>query len=455
MDEKEQGTPIDLADGADVAAFARGKRSDADYQELLEMAVYAGEIMMASGAETHRVEDTVARILATAHAARAETFVISTGMTISLTVDEDTAITMTRRVKSSANNLGRIYEVNRVSRSYCGGEITVREAMRRLQEIEKRCLYGSGLRILGMMLTSAAFSVTFGGTLPDALGALLCGLVLGVVIVFSEKHISRPFVVTALAALLMTVSATGICQLANNYLQLSLQAQYLIVGAMMPIVPGVAITNAIRDMLAGDYVSACSRVLDAFLTAAAVAVGVGCGIAVSEALELELTTLDFVFVGGKTVGLHLLWNGIAAFLACFAFGFLLDVPRHLVLPSAGAATFCWVIYLLVGNLGFSAVWAALVASALLYLLSYGLARLLRAPVSVFLIVGILPLVPGVHIYRTVYSMITGEGSTSEALVFTLMMAGAIALGVFIADLINELATRAAASIRARLQRKKG
>ena len=88
--------------------------------------------------------------------------------------------------------------------------------------------------------------------------------------------------------------------------------------------------------------------------------------------------------------------------------------------------------------GFSSAWSALLASAAVYLMAYVQARIHKAPVSVFLIIGILPLVPGFKIYRTIYFMITGEGSSAEALADTLLMAGAIALGIFVADLINDM-----------------
>jgi uncharacterized membrane protein YjjB (DUF3815 family) len=201
---------------------------------------------------------------------------------------------------------------------------------------------------------------------------------------------------------------------------------------------GVAITNAIRDMLYGDYVSACARVMDAFLTAAAVALGIGLGLAVSRELGFVLTTPEFVFGNSDSVGLQLLIEAVVAFFSAFGFCYLLEVPRRLIIPSSVAAILCWVLYLVGCMFGFSTSWAALLASAAVYLLAYVQARIHKAPVAVFLIVGILPLVPGFKIYRTIYFMITNEGSTAEALADTLLMAGAIALGIFVADLINDV-----------------
>ena len=53
----------------------------------------------------------------------------------------------------------------------------------------------------------------------------------------------------------------------------------VIISSIMPLVPGVAITNAVRDTLQGDYLSGMARILEVFLKAAAIALGVGVGIA--------------------------------------------------------------------------------------------------------------------------------------------------------------------------------
>ena len=274
--------------------------------------------------------------------------------------------------------------------------------------------------------------------MADAAAAVICGFVLMLMLPMLKARLNRAFVTTALASLAMALAATTLDFLCNNYWGIAIRSQYIIAGAMMPVVPGVAITNAIRDMLQGDYISACARIMDAFLTAAAVAVGVGLGLAVSRELGFTLTGLDFSFSSSESVGLQLLWEGIVGFLSAFGFCYLLETPKRLIVPASAGAVVCWLLYLLGGLSGFGSAWSALMASAAVYLLSYVFARWLKAPVSVFLIVSILPLVPGFNIYRTIYCMITGEGSTAEALAATLLMAGSIALGIFVADLLNDL-----------------
>jgi len=408
------------------------------YHALVDFAVLAGETMMSSGAETHRTEDTMLRILATTGLPRADAFVLSTGLTLTLSYDPSHTITVTRRAGAVSTNLGRVYEANRISRDFCAGKLTLEEATEQMKRVRHLHFYNNALQMLGGAITSGAFSYMFGGTVADALAAMICGFVLMLTMPMLKARLNRAFVTTALASLMMALSATTLDFLCNNYLGIALRSQYIIVGAMMPVVPGVAITNAIRDMLQGDYVSACARIMDAFLTAASVAVGVGMGLAISRDLGFSLTGLDFVFTPSDSVGLQLLWEAIAAFLSAYGFCYILEAPKRLFLPSSLVAVVCWILYLVGGLLGFASAWSALLASAAVYLFSYVLARRLKAPVSVFLIIAILPLVPGFNIYRTIYCMITGEGSTAEALAATLLMAGAIALGIFVADLINDL-----------------
>ena len=66
--------------------------------------------------------------------------------------------------------------------------------------------------------------------------------------------------------------------------KINLDMDIVIVSAIMPIVPGVAITNAIRDTLQGDYLSGCARILEAFLKAASIALGVGLGMSLFDML---------------------------------------------------------------------------------------------------------------------------------------------------------------------------
>ncbi|MBR5187771.1 MAG: threonine/serine exporter family protein, partial [Clostridia bacterium] len=129
------------------------------YRKLLNMAVTAGSIMISSGAETHRVEDTVHRILATTNFERADAFVFTTGMVVTLSDPSGETLSISHRVTDCSQNFGKIAEVNSVSRDFCNGRITLDEAIQKLDWIKKKKRYNSFLLHLGYVLASCGFAV--------------------------------------------------------------------------------------------------------------------------------------------------------------------------------------------------------------------------------------------------------------------------------------------------------
>lgn len=398
------------------------------YRELVDMAILAGQLMMSAGAETHRVEDTISRILHTTGFSQADAFVLPTGITVTLSDDKNETLSVTRRIVPGSNNLSRIYLVNNVSRDFCGGKISLKEAKSRLESIKNKHIYGTALKIIGVMLATSMFSLLYGGSLADAVVALFAGLVMSFENYYLRRFIGMDFLCDVLCSATITVVSL-LCIYGSMKMGIELHPQYIIVGGIMPLVPGVAITNAVRDVLQGDFISACARMVEAFMIAAAVAVGVGAGIFFGQRVGFAPETIGFItnitrdgFVG-YAVGF------IAAAFSIVGFSFILEVPKKFIVASAFTASIGWMANLFGFYNGIGDVWGAFLGALLAELLSYIFARLLKAPETIFLICGIIPLVPGAGIYRAVYYLISGDPLASSALNSTLMVAGAIALGL--------------------------
>ena len=120
-----------------------------------------------------------------------------------------------------------------------------------------------------------------------------------------------------------------------------------------------------------------------------------------------------------------------SFIACFAFCFILNVRGRLLAAAPIGAVLCWLTYLAAGRfLGdFSCYFIATVVVSI-----YGevMARVCRAPVTVFLLVGLLPLVPGGGIYYTMeYALQRDTTAFLNQLLTTFGIAGCLALGVLV------------------------
>jgi len=126
---------------------------------------------------------------------------------------------------------------------------------------------------------------------------------------------------------------------------------------------------------------------------------------------------------------------IGAIVGVIAIAIVFQVPQKHLLHAGLVGGFAWAAYLLALHFGASSILAMFTASIALALISHIMARVVRVPVTLFLIPGIMPLVPGAGMYRIAYSLIYDQSAFSRNLTTTLMTAGAIALGVFIVDAI--------------------
>ena len=409
------------------------------YKKLLNMAVLAGSIMISSGAETHRVEDTLHRILATTNFEHADAFVFTTGMVVTLSDPSVETLSISHRVTDTSRNFGRIAEVNSVSRDFCNGLITLDEASEKLRIIKTKKRYSSFIHHLGYILAASGFAIMFGGDIRDAIATIFCGIVLAIVNIELGPKIARGFVTTIIAAAAITITATAVSYFSARVLHIPIQTHYMIIGAMMPLVPGLAMTTAFRDILQGDYLSAGSRILEALMVAVCVAIGIGTGMSFSDMIGLsETLTLSF-YLSVANVPEFLL-AALSAGIAILGMCIFFDTPKKCFFACGLNAFLAWGVYLIADYAGLNGLWASFLSTLAADLFAYYSARILKAPVLIFLVAGILPMVPGISIYQGVYSFIFG-GNAAEILASAFMSTGVIALAVFLMDTVLDMEKR--------------
>lgn len=237
---------------------------------LLKFAMQAGEIMLRSGAETSRVEDTIGRILSVYNLDVVEAFVTPTG--IFATIDDE-AIEMTtlvKRIRYRSTRLDKVALVNDLSRKFVAGNIALPDAMIQLNKIDQTPPYPPYISISATGLVSAFFTVVFGGNLRDCVVSLIIGTFLGFMQHYFIKAKSSRFLIDLIGGCLI-----GTLALLFTKLIPMTNLDPVIIGSIMPLVPGVAITNAIRDTIEGDLLSGVSRGVEAFFVAVSIATGVG------------------------------------------------------------------------------------------------------------------------------------------------------------------------------------
>ncbi|MED4599419.1 threonine/serine exporter family protein [Paenibacillus validus] len=236
--------------------------------EIAQVCLLAGKIMLENGGETYRVEDTMTRVADAFGVRHAHSFVTPTGIIFSIDGPEQT--TRLIRISERSTDLRKVTVVNAISRKISQGELSVTEAYRLLEEIDgANPGYPLWFKIAAAAVASACFLIMFGGAWGDFIPTFLCGGAGFSFLVYFHRWVPIKFFAEFLASLI--IGSTAYLFLRTGF---GHDLDNMIIGSVMPLVPGLLITNAVRDLMAGHFVSGVSKGAEAFLTAFAIGAGI-------------------------------------------------------------------------------------------------------------------------------------------------------------------------------------
>ncbi|KRG12295.1 threonine/serine exporter family protein [Lederbergia galactosidilytica] len=236
-------------------------------KRLVEACLLAGKILMQCGAETYRVEDTMMRMAAACGFYESQSYVTPTGIIFSL---EDSDSSQFVRISQRGTDLEKIARVNHISRKMAEGELGYREAFQSLKKLERENLsFPIWVQILAATISTGSFLIMFKGVWSDYVPAMLIGGAGFSALLIIHNQTKVKFFAEFMAAFVVALLSLIFIRTG-----LGKQLDVIIIASVMPLVPGLLITNAIRDLMAGHFVSGLSKGAEAFLTAFAIGAGV-------------------------------------------------------------------------------------------------------------------------------------------------------------------------------------
>lgn len=244
--------------------------SKAQAKRLLLLATLSGQIMLKSGAETYRVEDTITRICKSKKNIKyADAFVIPTGIFISLEYEDD-LMSYIKRIKSISIDLNKIDMVNEFSRRFVSENLNIDQSLDELKKINNYEGYKNISNNMFGALACGLFALLFKGNIGDAFGSFLSSFIALSVLSKFLKYKLTFFLNNIVGSMIMSI-------LSILFLKIGLgkNLDIMIIGAIMCLVPGVSITNSVRDTMSGDYLSGLSIGMEAVFSALSIALGVG------------------------------------------------------------------------------------------------------------------------------------------------------------------------------------
>lgn len=236
-------------------------------EDPAHLCLLAGKIMLQSGAETYRVEDTMAHMANAMGIANCQTYVTPTGIVFQL---QKNGVAKLIRIAERTTDLQKVAAVNDVSRKLSNGVVSSLTAHNMLMEIEAaKHAYPVSVQIAGAAISSGCFTLMFQGGYIDLLPSVLSGGLAFATFIAFHKLVKVKFFAEFTASFLL-----GLLAMLLVHIGIGKELDKIIIGSVMPLVPGLLITNAVRDLMAGHLVSGLSRGAEAFLTAFAIGAGI-------------------------------------------------------------------------------------------------------------------------------------------------------------------------------------
>lgn len=243
----------------------------ADMYKVLDCAVEAGHILLENGAEIFRVEETMKRIAKYYHVENADFYVITNALFASGDDDKKSKVfSKVKYVPVKGTELRKVILVNQLSREIEEGKYTIEEVEEKLKEIKTAKAPGYLLQIIASGIGSMGFCIMFGGSFLDSICALLTGLILYVFMLFVAYPKLSKIMANFLGGTLVAVSCMTMYKLG-----LGNDLNRMVIGSIIPLIPGVAFTNGVRDIANTDFLSGTVRLLDAIIGFVSIALGVG------------------------------------------------------------------------------------------------------------------------------------------------------------------------------------
>ena len=407
--------------------------SEANFAEVLDVASQAGHILLENGAEISRVEDIMSRIASHYGVDSGNFFVLSNGI---FTTGHANKVTKSGAQASTYANvefiplrgiqLSKVVAVNRLSYDIANGKLGLAQARQQLERIAASKPKPAWEQIVGSGLGAGGFCAVFGGGWMDCLAALVVGVLLyAFVLGVSGRYLSK--IVGGICNALVATVLCIVCWRMN----LGDSLANVIIGAIMPLIPGVPFVNGVRDLANSDYIAGFTRLTDAMLGFFCIAVGVSLAFIIDGYMHGGVVSISMA-VSPQTASVLL--QALAAFVGTAAFALLFGIDREHYVPAGVIGAIGWAVYLiLVRQCGATPVTATLASSTLVCILSRMAAIPFRIPAQGFLLCGIFPLVPGAGVFWFTYYLTDSQFDLSmQSGWMASKVAIAIVLGIILA-----------------------
>lgn len=244
-------------------------------KEVLDIALMAGEILVSNGSESYRVEETMERICR-AYNYKSQCITTGKGIFLSVLYDNQEKVTSLMKSKNNSVDLYTIELVNNFSRQVEENQFTYDEAKKRLDKIKNTPHYRLPVRVLAGGMTCFIYCLFFNGKIIEALVSTMIGMLIYYMVDRVTAIGFFQFFIFFFSGCVIGGIATFLEWIFPWFIK-----DNIILGSIMVLLPGVAFTNGVKDIIYGDFISGIARCSEAVLVVVAIGSGIGASLVLS------------------------------------------------------------------------------------------------------------------------------------------------------------------------------
>ena len=395
-----------------------------DYEKTLSLILDVGAEMIRCGGETHRVEDTVYRMITAAGFRDCNVWVVPSNLQATVTDPEGRVLTQLRQIRTRGIDFETLDRLNTLSRWACAEKPDDTALAEKLNEIRAVPSQNAWITCFAAVLGGWSFALFFGCDLLDSLVAALASLLTILLIRRLSPRNINPLILNFTISFVaeMFILLVGKVGVGTNI-------DCITIGVVMLLISGLGATNGLRDLVNLDTLSGLINIVASFTGAVGIALGMALPILIVHGGG-----------GGAVSGLNpnILIQLLGGASACVGFAIWFRVRGVKVLYCAIGAILSWGVYLLVYHFYASAFGATILASVVCGLYGQIMARINKTPATIFTTICLFPLIPGSSLYYAMYGLFTRNPELSYTKGIEL---GMVCFGIVLGFLIVEVANR--------------
>ena len=378
-----------------------------DYNRIVQEILNIGEELLKSGAEIFRVEDSLYRMCRSYGFVRSDVYASQINIQMTVETPEGEIITQIRYIEMTSPHYDKLDQLNNLSRYVCANTPKQAEIHERYEKIAKSKVLAFPLMVLAQIVSGTSFAIFFGGGRNDAIVAVFASaamaLVTEMVILLAEK------------------------------MGIAIHSDRIMIGIVMVLISTLGVINGLRDVVQRNFTSGALEIMNSVLGALGIAFGI--------ALAMKMLH-GGGNAGGAVLNSNIFVQAVSVSVGSIGLAGIYQIRGKKVIYSGIGAFLTWTVYLIVRQFGGSYLFGMLLASVFVGMYAFVMARINKAPSTIFLTASVFPLMPGANLYYMMYGCVKQNLALAiEHMILLVETCLMIVFGFLLVDIVSRIVMR--------------